>query len=196
MDTNPIIAVFGRRGKGKTTWLARYIYDNLDKTFFIYDVLRDKAFYPFYGVARFYSSVDEFLDDSDIESSSIYIFQGEIDYNDFFGLCYELGNNVCIFDELDLACSPHYLSENLYKIIHYGRHKNVGIVGSSRRPANVTRDFTSQAHLIILYELSENLDLKYIENFCGAIYAEKVKKQRRGHCLVWPPKSEFEQEIS
>jgi hypothetical protein len=196
IESNPVIAVFGRRGKGKSTWIANYIYENRgsNRKYFICDWLHDKAFDGFHSAARF-GSIDDYLMVADMIENDIIIFQGEIPFSDFFELCYTHGNCMCVFDEIDVACSPHNNPEWLYKILHYGRHYNIGLIGAARRPANVTRDFTSQASYIIIFGLREKNDIKYIEDNCGKEFAEAAQNLPRGAFLQWPLTEQEEREI-
>lgn len=196
MYSNPIIVVFGRRGFGKTTWIRWHIYERPEKVFFIYDHHREYIFERAY----YYNSVKDFLMENDSFEINDYsynkvIFRGEIDYDEFFEMCYEVGNCIAVFDEIDNACNTAFMSKSLNKIIQYGRHKNVGLIGSARRPSRVVRDLTANASSIIIYNIQEPRDLKYIEEFCGEDFAEMAPWLDIGEYIHYPPDEESRKEL-
>jgi len=181
MDGHNIV-VFGKKGFGKTTWIKRYIYEHPSSTYLIYDHFHE------YDGKNIFRSIDEFLLNKEFtfEDEQVVIFRGEIPYDYFFWLCSSMPGCVAVFDEIDLACSPTYIEPNLYRIIHYGRHLNVGIISASRRPGNVSRNLTSQADEIICFRIEEPRDLKYISDYCGEDIAKKLPILRIGEFVRYP----------
>lgn len=183
------IVVFGKKGFGKTTWIRRYLYENPEPVYLIYDHFNE------YDDGQIFGSIDEFTiwPDFNFDKNKKFIFRGEIPFDDFFGLAYDLQNCVAVFDEIDLACSPHNTEPNLYKILNYGRHKQVGIISASRRPANVSRNLTSQSDEIISFRIAEPRDLKYIEDFCGSDMSKLLPNLGIGEFCRYP--HDFESDI-
>lgn len=191
MITEQNIVIFGRKGCGKTSWIYHLIKDNPDELFMIYDHFDE---YNFEG-AEYHYSIDNFW--SGAGYSKKQIFRGEINPDDFFNLCIAVGNCVVIYDEIDMVCSPSYISNPLYRIIHYGRHLKVRnkivtvrLVGASRRPANVSRDLTSQADKVIIFKVTEPRDLKYIELYTTSEHAKMANKLDRLEYIVYPSNEE------
>lgn len=182
------IVVFGKKGMGKTSWIYHFIKDNPQDIYFIYDHFHEYKF----EASSEYNSITDFWDKN--FTSKINIFRGEIDYDDFFRLCLTIGNCVCVFDEIDMVCSPAFISDPLYRIIHYGRHVLnednekvfVKLIGASRRPANVSRDLTSQADSVIVFKIDEPRDIKYLNEYTSVKVALLANKLDRLEFLVYP----------
>ncbi len=47
------------------------------------------------------------------------------------------------------------------KMIHYSRHYGIDIITTSRRPANISRDLTSQTDVFSIFRITEKRDLDY-----------------------------------
>ena len=162
------IVVFGKKGYGKTTWIRYFIRSNPQYLYLIYDHFND--FYLDDNGAKYFPdsvvvhNINEYLQFQQVYNvkKGVFIFQGEIDYNDFFALCIAQQPCTCIFDEVDKACNPHFIDPDLKRIIHYGRHFNINLITAARRPHNVSRDLTSQADEMTLFCVTETVDIKYI----------------------------------
>jgi DNA helicase HerA-like ATPase len=87
------------------------------------------------------------------------------------------------------------MSPALNKIIQYGRHKNVGLIGSARRPSRVVRDLTANASSVIIYNIQEPRDLKYLEEFCGKDFAFMAQYLDIGEYVHYPPDEESRKEL-
>lgn len=74
---------------------------------------------------------------------------------------------VC--DELDTfagAVRPPTPPE-FQRAIHFGRHFGCSFVGVSRRPADVSRAFTSQARRFVCFRSTEPADIKFLRSVIG-----------------------------
>jgi len=143
-----IIVVFGRRGFGKTFWIKRYLFDNPNQRYLIMDHFHE---YEEGDNTLVITSIEEleYIEFSPFDKVNQIIFRGELEFDTLFGAACSMGNVVVVFDEIDMVCSPTNIEFHLNRIIQYGRHLNVGLIGASRRPANVHRNLTSQAMEII-----------------------------------------------
>lgn len=88
-------------------------------------------------------------------------------------LCYEQ-QKILAVDEIDFFDNPYKTCDNFLKMIHYNRHYKNDIFSTTRRPARISRDLTSQSDKFILFRVTENRDLEYIKNINETL-AEKVK---------------------
>lgn len=70
-------------------------------------------------------------------------------------------------DEIDRFTSAGYAPPGLDYLINQGRHVQVSLVCSSRRPAQIPRELTSQAHLFYVFKNTEPGDLHYLEPYLG-----------------------------
>lgn len=78
------------------------------------------------------------------------------------------GQVIYAIDEIDRVCSAGWMPSGLSYLVNQGRHVQVSLVCSSRRPAQIARELTSQAHLFLLFKTTEPRDLKYLEEYLGS----------------------------
>lgn len=74
-----------------------------------------------------------------------------------------------VFDELDTfagAVRPPTPLE-FQRLTHFGRHFGCSVIGASRRPADVSRAFTSQCRRIVCFRVTEPADLKFLRATVG-----------------------------
>lgn len=73
-----------------------------------------------------------------------------------------------IIDEIDLLLSWRQPFGTLLKVIRYGRHRKINLIGITQRPANVHNDLLAQADIRILFQTTEPNDLTYLRKFTSA----------------------------
>ena len=66
-----------------------------------------------------------------------------------------------VVDEVDFFDSPSSQAREFKKMIHYSRHYSIDIITTSRRPANISRDLTSQTDAFSIFRITEKRDLDY-----------------------------------
>ena len=160
---NKIICVFGKRGSGKSYLTQNVILPNLGGRIIIFDTLHE---YEGGEIVNDFPSLFDYLE----FEKRLIIFR--TDRDDYFEhLCrviYESQQNTwLVVDELDMYTSATIgdMPEYFRKIIRYGRHKGIGVVGISRRPAALPREVTSQSTYIISFQQHEPRDIKYLTEF-------------------------------
>lgn len=85
-----------------------------------------------------------------------------------------------VIDEVDMFAPATMTNKAaFYHLIHYGRHNRIDIITTSRRPANISRNLTSQTDLFFFSRIRENTDKKYIEDYIGKELAETAKRLQR-----------------
>lgn len=77
------------------------------------------------------------------------------------------GRLIYAIDEIDRFTSAGYAPPGLDYLINQGRHVQVSMVCSSRRPAQIPRELTSQAHLFYVFKNTEPGDLDYLKPYLG-----------------------------
>ena len=178
---NELIFVSGQRGSGKSTWVKRFAY-SLPRVV-ILDTLgeysSDSRFYEVKGL------VDFFIEDQ----SNPRLFRVSYDTHtpglDFDLFCRSIlarGNMYVIIEELDILATPFNCPVELAKIIKYGRHYNIQVVGVSRRPAEVSRLFTSQCSRYVIFQQREPSDIKYWRSVIGSV-ADEIPNLPKYHFL-------------
>jgi hypothetical protein len=65
-------------------------------------------------------------------------------------------------------------SSNFYRLVNYGRNFEFGLLAASRRPANLPKDFLSNADHLCIFRFTEPNDVDYLQGIIGDLI-EKVK---------------------
>lgn len=75
-------------------------------------------------------------------------------------------------DEIDQFCDPHTPLKDhcpeLNEIVEYGRHRNISMSCTSRRPHAVSRSLTAQCAEFRIFKTNEPRDKKYFLEFIGS----------------------------
>ena len=160
--------IFGKRGQGKTT-LARNLYKGKERLIIV-DTLGEHDLPMIFDSpltlhrqltkAPYKFQISQRYRKSDIEIIFL-ILQKVKDY-------------TLVLEEADFYCKPSYTPEGLEWLIQYGRHTNVEIIATSRRPAKVSRDLTGQADYFYTFRFTEPRDLKYLSDFLGNEKAREI----------------------
>lgn len=164
---NEIIFVSGQRGGGKSYWVKK-LARSLPRCV-ILDPLGE------YKADQYFTDIHEFVNflQRDLLKPRLYTVSfnpvdiGEdLDY--FCRAILARGDIYLILEELDQLSTPYATPPELAKLIKYGRHYGIQIVGVSRRPAEVSRLFTSQATRFICFGQVEPNDIKYWRSIIGS----------------------------
>lgn len=178
--TNEIIFVSGQRGSGKSFWTKKYSL-SLPRCV-IYDSLGE------YHADRRLYNIDEliqFFIDDEKDPELFRIAYDSVDDGDISTFCRAVlarGNMYLIIEEIDLFCQPLRTDQHLKRLIKYGRHYGVQIIGVSRKPSEVSRDFTSNATRFITFLNREPLTIKYFRSIFGD-HALEIPKLQKFHYL-------------
>ena len=163
---NEIIFVSGQRGGGKSYWTKHHAR-SLPRCI-IFDSLGE------YQVDRRIHDIEEFVDFLIEDKNDSSIFQVAFDTHrlreDFPYFCRAVlarGNLYVIIEEVDLFCKPLSTDDEFMQLIKYGRHYGIQLIGVSRRPAEVGRDFTSNATRFINFVNREPSTVKYFRSLFG-----------------------------
>jgi ABC-type dipeptide/oligopeptide/nickel transport system ATPase component len=182
MKTNEIITVIGKKGSGKTT-LTEMIVLMLDKPAIIADPRRQ---YPSDTRRRilFENPKQLLLFLSKTENfKTFYKYKLELicncseeDFDELAGIVLQMRDVTFIIDEVDMFFAPNASRKTpLYKICNYGRHNQINIITTARRPADISRSLTSQTDKFYISHVKEQRDLEYLMNISGEL-ADKVTK--------------------
>lgn len=101
-------------------------------------------------------------------------------------LAYERADLVFAVDELHEYCPNRFATIGKYfkKLCLHGRHANVDVFGISQRPANLHKDFLSQAARLHVFKLTYPGDMKALKETVPDI--ERVKTFKVGQHLTFP----------
>jgi len=163
---NEIIFVSGQRGSGKSNWTKNHCR-SLPRCI-IFDSLGEYA-----ADQRFYdleSFVDFLIADRDDPSLFRVAYDTHLVKEDFPMFCRSIlarGDLYLVIEEIDLFSTPFGTDPEFLKLLKYGRHYGIQIIGISRRPAEVSRNFTSAATRFITFQNREPNDIKYFRSIFG-----------------------------
>lgn len=82
----------------------------------------------------------------------------------------------------------------LIRIAKRGRKRGLGIAGFSQRPANVKKDFITQADLLVWHRLTWKNDTKVVKDVVGNDYADEIDDLADGEAFVQADWSEADVE--
>ena len=82
------------------------------------------------------------------------------------------GRMLYAVDELDRFTAANWMPSGLSYLVNQGRHVQVSMLCTSRRPQQIPREFTSQAHEFFIFRMTEPRDLSYLEQYIGESASE------------------------
>jgi hypothetical protein len=85
------------------------------------------------------------------------------------------GKLIYAVDEIDRVSDANWAPPGLAYLINQGRHVQVSLAASSRRPAHIPRELTSQAHEFYIFRNTEPRDLAYLAEYLGTEATEKLR---------------------
>jgi len=114
-------------------------------------------------VENFEDCCDYFLN---VKPSSFRIvarFTDDLDIEYLFKLCFVVGNLVLVVEEAEIYISPFAKSTSFLRLVRYGRHRNIRIIGVARRVSELSVDFRAQVNTIISFKQTEPRDLAIMQ---------------------------------
>ena len=156
---NYIIGIIGKKGSGKSQ-LAKSSLKNIDR-YIVLDVLHE------YNQGIIFLNFEEmikYLKEHEFSKKFKIIYRPSDDYDSerFLEMTKYLKNFTLILEESDFHCNPHKINPNLEHNLKYGRHFRRNLIWITRRPAEINRMLSAQSDLIIVFNTTEPIDLKYL----------------------------------
>jgi len=192
---NEIILILGMKGSGKSTKAREVIREHRRKIWIdpmfehsdgvIVENFNDLVKYVEPLRHTSYSVILRTTTDGEAEKLITLLTRGQP------GQSLLPGATVMI-DELDKLCSPTSVPEGIRRLANYGRHFGVNVIGVSRRPKSIARDFTANADRIIIGKIQEPSDLKYIEEFTNHAFVERAAVLDNFEFVEWPKDQQTE----
>lgn len=170
------------RGEGKTT-LARRFVKHRAQPCIIVDPLSQ------FDGRRFFDArtlLDYILQGGGLSISSpliATIYEPE-DFSIICKVALAYKNIMLVVDEVDLFDSPFSSDPSFKRIIHLGRHYKIELITTSRRPANISRDITSQTAEFYIYKVTEKRDLDYF-SYLNADLPERIRALNKYHFIKY-----------
>jgi energy-coupling factor transporter ATP-binding protein EcfA2 len=163
---NEVIFISGQRGSGKS-YFAKQLARTLPRCI-IWDTLGE------YQVDRRIFDLDDLIDFLIEDQKNPHFFsvaydshQPVDDFPDFCRAILARGDIYLVVEELDLLSTPFQTPVEFAKLIKYGRHYGIQLVGVSRRPAEISRLFTSQCSRFVIFNQREPKDIVYFRSIIG-----------------------------
>jgi hypothetical protein len=180
-----ITIALGKKGSGKSALLRKICSHALGQkaALFFHDPLAQIS--PAGG--RIYTSAHQWARDPRPLHLSIF---RDVDTETVARLALSVGDVTLVLDEMDEGFrDKRYASPDsaLRRIIHYGRHHRVCLLGAFRRTPNVSEDLVSQCDRAFLFHTPSSCphDLITIRQRFGEGVADAVQRLDFGQCLMW-----------
>lgn len=177
---NEIITILGKKGGGKTSLAANLTNESNRLIIFDYNREYERGLIvtnpPQLSreLQKYYETAFRIIYRPD---DSLLIDEH---FSGFSKIAYAMSNYTLVIEEIDLVASAGFMPDGLQKIINYGRHKGISLIGLSRRAFKVPRDLTSNSDKVIIAgPLNEPRDIKYLSDFMDSVDAEKVRNLKR-----------------
>jgi hypothetical protein len=147
---NEIIAVFGHRGSGKTTWMMKEIESF--RPFLLVDPLYDPKFksLDLHVLTDLDESFELFRNGN---PQRCYIAPNLATFELFCGLCLAKGNITMVIDEVDQFSTSNYMTPRFKQVVKMGRHVGVNLIAACRRPHEMNPLIRSQANRFIIFPM-------------------------------------------
>ena len=93
-------------------------------------------------------------------------FDSVEEYELLFIALKQFSNYTLVIDETSLFCSAHICNEDLRHIVQIiGSKRRINLIWNVQRPANISRDISSQTHVVVSFRVLEASDSKYFSRY-------------------------------
>lgn len=103
------------------------------------------------------------------------------------GYAYNVGGMALVLSEVDLLVPVANAPPELRNLWRRGSHAGLSILADTQRPANVSKEATSQCKQLVFFVLYEPNDLDYVRKQLGVVYPHS-RQWLDGpdyRCVVW-----------
>lgn len=96
------------------------------------------------------------------------------------------GGYAVFWDEVDVMMDPRRpVPRAAYRIINMGRHRDVTVYATARRPSAMPRHLTAAATAVYSYAVISDPDVVYLRQFFGRDHAAALPNLPKGEALIW-----------
>jgi hypothetical protein len=163
MKNRRIDLILGKTGSGKSSFVKKELIP-YRKRLVIIDALSEyENGVIFYNIDNFIEYIIENKVNHFEEFKYICRFTDDQEIELLFQVVFELSNLTLLVEECEIYVSPNAKSSNFLKIVRYGRHKNISVIGVARRSTELSLTFRSQTDSIISFKQTDTNDLKKME---------------------------------
>lgn len=103
------------------------------------------------------------------------------------GYSYNVGGMALVLSEVDLLVPVANPPSELRSLWRRGSHAGLSVLADTQRPANVSKEASSQCQQLVFFGLYEPNDLRYMREQLGVVYtvARKWLDGEDYRCVVW-----------
>jgi len=152
-----IFLIYGKTGSGKTT-LAKDIIKNYKRII----IIDNLAEYDGTIIENFSDFCDYIIDKK--EFVICCRFTEDEDYEYLFKVLFEIPDILLVLEEAEMYISPYAKRTDFLRLVKYGRHRDISILGIARRTSELSSNFRSQVDKIYTFKQTEPNDLKILED--------------------------------
>jgi hypothetical protein len=177
VNRNTIIAVFGRKGSGKTELTKRIMEDGWDRVIAVDTVAQYQETDGFEVAYGFKACAAALTKAEKREEFRIALRSDDTDeLLRLFPVIYEFTDVLVVVDETPFYCSPSKLPRELSLLVRYGRHRRISQLYVAQRPSEIHRSITAQSDIIVSFVQREARDVQYLVDNGGGRDAEHVSE--------------------
>jgi len=155
-----IYLIFGKTGSGKST-LAKKLLADFERQIIIDPQFEYSEGTIFNDILELQCYHFEYRPET---FKYICRFDKDLDYEFLFRWVYIIGDCVLLTEEAEQYISPRSTQGDFLRLVRYGRHKNISIIGIARRPTELSIDFRSQVNKIISFKQTDPTDIERMES--------------------------------
>lgn len=203
MKSSQVVTVMGQRGSGKSSYIKAVIpsfsrvlvWDPMseynDPRFDRIEDLGDLYEYLAKRKDSFFQVV--FSPESDsLFDRVVKVFPESIEeYNSNFAI----SGAMFVIEEVDIQANPRCISEGLSKLVRRGRHYEISLMFTTRRPAEMNRILDTQSNKFVCFKMIGANEYNYMRSIMGEVagdlkslepleFIEYDGEARRGHVEI------------
>lgn len=152
-----IFLIYGKTGSGKST-LAKKLSEGYKRIIYL-DPMSEYS-------GTVVENFEDFL--SYVENKENFVvccrFYNDLDYEYLFKAVFEISNVLLVIEEADLYISPREKRNDFLKLVKFGRHRDISIIGIARRVSELSIDFRSQCDKIYSFKQTDPKDIKILQD--------------------------------
>lgn len=169
MRRDAITTIFGKRRSGKSRLLADLLEELEGGRILGYDPMHE---YTFGTVCVGYPAFLRYIK-RNVKAQNLRAIYRPLEtprdarFSDFCDLAWSLGSALVVIDEGDIAMSATQVPPAFLRLVEQGRHREVGVVLATRRPASIPRNLTSSVDTAYVGRMTEPRDKAFFREAWG-----------------------------